>query len=92
MHFCARLTSRLPHRQSELGPSLSTFSLHQVIYWNETQELLVLVCDEQAFVLKYQKDLVNGCIAEKSVSPESGVPGACIRGVVSVLRHPCTVN
>jgi coatomer subunit beta' len=47
-----------------------------VIYWNETQELLVLVCDEQAFVLKYQKDLVNGCIAEKSVSPESGVPGA----------------
>lgn len=47
-----------------------------VIYWNETQELVLLVCDEQAFVLKYQKDLVNACIAESSVSPELGVPGA----------------
>jgi len=47
-----------------------------VIYWNETHEYSLLVCDEQAFVLKYHKDLVNASIAEKSVSPELGVPGA----------------
>lgn len=46
------------------------------VYWNDTQELLLLVCDEQAFVLKYDKDLVEAAIAEGSVSPESGVPGA----------------
>merc|ERR1711907_26373 len=43
---------------------------------NETQELLHLVCDEQAFILKYDKDKVDAAIAEDSVSPELGVPGA----------------
>jgi coatomer subunit beta' len=47
-----------------------------VIYWNETQELVLLVCDEQAFVLNYKKDLVEAAINEDSVSPELGVPGA----------------
>ena len=46
------------------------------MYWNETQELLLLVCDEQAFILKYDKDKVDADIAEDSVSPELGVPGA----------------
>jgi len=48
----------------------------KVVYWNETQELLLLVCDEQAFILKYDKDKVDAAIAEDSVSPELGVPGA----------------
>ena len=34
------------------------------MYWNETQELLLLVCDEQAFILKYDKDKVDAAIAE----------------------------
>ena len=46
------------------------------MYWNETQELLLLVCAEQAFILKYDKDKVDAAIAEDSVSPELGVPGA----------------
>lgn len=46
------------------------------VYWNETQELVLLVCDEQAFVLKHDKDLVDRSISEDSVSPELGVPGA----------------
>jgi coatomer subunit beta' len=46
------------------------------VYWNETQELVLLVCDEQAFVLKYEKELVDTAVAEGSVSPELGVPGA----------------
>ena len=37
---------------------------------------MLLVCDEQAFVLKYEKELVDTAVAEGSVSPELGVPGA----------------
>lgn len=46
------------------------------VYWNETQELVLLVCDDQAFVLEYKKNLVDVAVSEGSVSPEVGVPGA----------------
>ena len=38
------------------------------MYWNETQELLLLVCDEQAFILKYDKDKVDAAIADDAVT------------------------
>ena len=60
------------------------------MYWNETQELLLLVCDEQAFILKYDKDKVDAAIAEDSVSPELGVPGAgSIRVTVVHFANAC---
>lgn len=46
------------------------------VYWNETQELVLLVCEDQAFVLEYKKDLVDSAVSDGSVSPEIGVPGA----------------
>lgn len=46
------------------------------IYWNDTQELVLLVCEELAFVLKYEKDAVDNAIADGSISVEVGVPGA----------------
>mmetsp|Transcript_30894 Transcript_30894/g.95593 ORF Transcript_30894/g.95593 Transcript_30894/m.95593 type:complete len:598 (+) Transcript_30894:1151-2944(+) len=46
------------------------------IYWNETQEMVLLVCEDQGFVLKYIKDLVDKAVSEGSVAPEVGVPGA----------------
>jgi len=46
------------------------------VYWNETQELVLLVCYDQAFVLEYKKNLVDVAVSEGSVSPEVGVPGA----------------
>lgn len=46
------------------------------LYWNDTQELVLLVCEEQAFVLKHDKDLVDKAADEGPISPELGVPGA----------------
>lgn len=46
------------------------------IYWNDTQELVLLVCEDQGFVLRYMKDLVENAVSEGSVAPEVGVPGA----------------
>ena len=80
-------------------PSAATYSseafrisislTHQVIYWNETQELVLLVCDEQAFVLNYKKDLVEAAINEDSVSPELGVPGALVPECICCLNRTC---
>jgi hypothetical protein len=49
----------------------------QAVYWNDTKELVLLVCEDLAFVLKYEKDAVDNAISEGAVSPEVGVPGAC---------------
>lgn len=46
------------------------------IFWNEVQEIVLLVCEEQAFVLNYMKDLVENAVSEGTVAPEIGVPGA----------------
>lgn len=46
------------------------------IYWNETQEIVLLVCEDQGFVLKYMKDLVEKAVSLGSVAPDVGVPGA----------------
>ena len=39
---------------------------------------MLLVCEELAFVLKYEKDAVDNAIAHGSISVEVGVPGACV--------------
>jgi len=46
------------------------------VYWNETRELVVLVCDELSYILKYDGDLVDSSVAGGDVSPEIGVVGA----------------
>ena len=46
------------------------------VHWNETHELLLLVCEEQAFVLKYDRELVEQAINSGDVSAENGVVGA----------------
>jgi coatomer subunit beta' len=50
--------------------------LPSAVYWNDTKELVLLVCEDLAFVLKYEKDAVDNAISEGAVSPEVGVPGA----------------
>lgn len=46
------------------------------IHWNETQELTLLMCGDQNYVLKYDRDAVETTLASKSSNPAEGVPDA----------------
>ena len=46
------------------------------IYWNDTADACVLVCDDSYFVLKYDMEIVKGALDTDSASAEEGVDGS----------------
>lgn len=46
------------------------------VHWNESRELVSLVCDEQAFILKFDHELVESSQSSGAMSPQAGVDGA----------------
>mmetsp|Transcript_8761 Transcript_8761/g.27558 ORF Transcript_8761/g.27558 Transcript_8761/m.27558 type:complete len:841 (-) Transcript_8761:1009-3531(-) len=46
------------------------------VHWNDTQELVILTCSDQAHVLKFDREAVDSALAGGSASLEQGVPTA----------------
>lgn len=46
------------------------------IYWNDNGDMLVVACEDQYFILKYDAELVATAMSTNSIDKENGVEGA----------------
>jgi coatomer subunit beta' len=46
------------------------------VYWNDAGDMVVLVCSDMYYILRYARDVVVASISAGSINPEEGVEGS----------------